>query len=137
MTKHLLAFGLVLVGLCGSVVAGDRFHFSHRVFVAPPVVYGAPVVAYQPAYVVPTPVVTVASYPVSTVTYSTQYYAPMVPVVPATVVAAPVIAAPVIASPVILPARGYVVPVRHSRFRRYRGVEIEFERDGDIEIDYR
>ena len=137
MTKHLLAFGLMLFVASSSVFAGDRFYFSHQVFVAPPVVYGAPVVAYQPAYVVPTPTVTVASYPVSTVTYSTHYYAPMVPVVPAAVVATPVIAAPVVASPVILPARGYVVPVRHRHFRRFRGVEVEFERDGDIEIDYR
>ncbi|MFO0974909.1 MAG: hypothetical protein U0996_00855 [Planctomycetaceae bacterium] len=137
MTKHLMAFGLILVGVCSSAVAGDRFYFSHRTFVAPPVVYGAPVVAYQPAYIVPTPTVTVASYPVSTVTYSTHYFAPMVPVVPTTVVAAPVVAAPVVASPVILPTRTYVVPARHGRFRRYRGVEVEFERDGDIEIDYR
>jgi hypothetical protein len=134
MSKHLMAFGLALFAACSSAVAGDRFYFSHRTFVAPPVVYAAPAVVYQPAYVVPTPTVTVASYPVSTVTYSTQYFAPMVPMV---VAPAPVIAAPVYAAPVVIPSRAYVVPARHARLRRYRGVEVEFERDGDIEIDYR
>lgn len=118
---------MTAVAASASVEAGDHFYFPGYPY-APPVVYAAPVVAYQPAYVVPTPVVTVQTFPVTAVSYSTHYFAPVVPTVAPYYVARPVY------SPVV-----YGAPIHMGRrhFRPYRGVEIEFERDGDIEIDYR
>jgi hypothetical protein len=55
------------------------------------------------------------------------YYVPRPAVAP--VYAVPVYATPAYAAP------GYYG--RHGRFRALREVEVEYERDGDIEIDYR
>lgn len=107
MLRHLMLCGLALAAVSASAQAGHHYRFPAYAF-APPVAYASPVVAYQPAYVVPTPYMSVASYPVSTVTYSTQYYAPMVPVAPAYFVARPVIA------PV------YAVPAYYGRHGRLR-----------------
>ncbi len=130
MLRRIALTMMAVVAVSAFAKAGDRFYFPGHVF-APPVVYAAPVVAYQPAYVVPTPVVAVQTVPVTTVSYSTHYYAPVVPVVPT--VATYYAARPVV-SPVVY---GGPVYVGRRHFRPYRGVEIEFERDGDIEIDYR
>ncbi len=150
MLRTLMACVLSLAAVSTTAVAGDRFYFPGHVF-APPVVYAAPVVSWQPAYAVPTATMTFHDYgaqsvPVSKVSYSTEYYTPLVPTVSTvTYVAAPrvvpigyyaprtmVIAPAVYAAPV---SYGYRGLRRHGR--RFRGVEIEFERDGDIEIDYR
>jgi hypothetical protein len=120
MIRHLSCCALLVAAFSATVVAGDHFYF--RSYSTPPVMYPAPVVAYQPAYVVPTPFVSVQAYPVATVTYSTQYYAPLVPVASYAVVPAP-----------------YPVPVHYGGFRPYRhGVSrIEYERDGDIRMRQR
>lgn len=132
MFKRFVLSCVVMVAASAAATAGDRYYFPSHVF-AQPVVYAAPVVAYQPAYVVPTPVVAVQSVPVTTVSYSTQYYAPVVPTVTSYYAARPAVV-----SPVVYSAPVYARPVYGRRhFRPYRGVEIEFERDGDIEIDYR
>ena len=137
MLRHLMLCGLALAAVSASAQAGHHYHFPAYAF-APPVVYATPVVAYQPAYVVPTPYMSVATYPVTTVTYSTQYYAPMVPVTAAYYVprpaVAPVYGVPVYATPAYA-APGYYG--RHGRFRALREVEVEYDRDGEIEIDYR
>lgn len=122
LKQMLLTIGLML-SFSETAAAGDRFYFPSHAFAGPAVVYVPPVVAYQPAYVVPTPVVVAAPYPV----YTTQYYAPLVPIA-----TGPVYAPRAVAAPVYLGRRHY-----HRPPRGYRGVEIEFERDGDIEIDYK
>ncbi len=126
MLRHLLVCTFAVAVLSVTAQAGDYYHFPAYAFSGPPV-YAVPVVSYQPAYVVPTAQF-VATYPVTTVAYSTQYYAPMVPIVPAYYAPARVV------SPVYV-APGYYG--RHGRYRSLRRVEVEFERDGDIEIDYR
>ena len=152
MVRFYLACVLALSAVSATAVAGDHYYFPGHVFASPQVVYAAPVVSYQPAYVVPTPVVGfhafgVPSVPVSTVSYSTQYYAPLVPTVSTvSYVAVPRVAtygyyAPrtTVIAPAIYAAPAYYGGYRGHRYhgRRFRGVEIEFERDGDIEIDYR
>ena len=133
MLRHLLTCILTLATVSATAQAGHHYHFPGYAFAAPPVMYAAPMVTYQPAYVVPTSYFAVQAYPVSTVTYSTQYYAPMVPMGPVSYSAyyAP---QPVVTPGVYMP-HGYYG--RHGHYRRFRGVEVEFERDGDIEIDYR
>jgi hypothetical protein len=79
MIRHLFICALSVAAFSASASAGHH-HRRIYAFVAPPVVYAAPMVAYQPAYVVPTTTVAVQAYPFSGVSYSTQYYAPMVPV---------------------------------------------------------
>lgn len=137
MLRHFMTCLIAVAALSAAAQAGDHYYFPGYAFAAPPVVYAAPAVSYQPAYVVPsTSVVSVHSYPVSTVAYSTSYYAPMVPTV--AVAPSPFIAyysAPAVVAPAVYAVPGYY---RHNgHFRRYRGVEVEIERDGDIEIDYR
>jgi hypothetical protein len=84
---------------------------------------------------VPTPVA-VHAYPVGTVSYATHYYAPMVPVAShVSWVTAPVtVVRPTVVAPLVAPV---VYRRPYYRPRRFRGMEIEIERDGDIEIDYR
>ena len=132
MLRHFMSCIIAVGAVSAAAQAGDHYYFPGYAFAAPPVVYAAPVVSYQPAYVVPSmSVVSVHSYPVSTVGYSTSYYAPMVP----TVAVAPSPFAAYYGVPAAYAVPGYYR--RHGHFRRYRGVEIEIERDGDIEIDYR
>lgn len=129
MLRHLLTCCVALVAASGASQAGDHFYFPRHVFAGPPVVYAAPVVSYQPAYVVPTGFVSVQSFPVTTMAYSTQYFAPVVPVAHTAYYAPQTVVAPAYVAP------GYFG--RHGRYRSFRGVEVEFERDGDIEIDYK
>jgi hypothetical protein len=138
MFKRLVLSCVAMIAVSAAATAGDRYYFPSHVF-AQPVVYAAPVVAYQPAYVVPTPVVAVQTVPVTTVSYSTHYYAPLVPTVAVYYAARPAVVSPVVYSAPVYSAPVYARPVYAGRrhFRPYRGVEIEFERDGDIEIDYR
>lgn len=136
MLKRIVLSCLALVAVSAAASAGDRFYFPNHVF-AQPIVYAAPVVAYQPAYVVPTPVVTVQTVPVTTVSYSTHYYAPVVPTVATYYAARPAIVSPVVYSAPAIPVYGRPVYGGRRHFRPYRGVEIEYERDGDIEIDYK
>ncbi len=139
MLRHVMTCVFALGSLAATAEAGHHYYFPSHAFAGPPVVYAAPVVSYQPAYVVPSSFVSVQSYPVSTVTYSTQYYAPMVPTVSTVAVAAFPTAAYYAPRPVLTPV-GYVAPGyygRHGHYRRFRGVEVEIERDGDIEIDYK
>jgi hypothetical protein len=137
MLRHFMSCIIAVAAVSAAAQAGDHYYFPGYAFAAPPVVYAAPVVSYQPAYVVPSmSVVSVHSYPVSTVGYSTSYYAPMVP----TVAVAPSPFAAYYGAPAVVAPAAYAVPGyyrRHGHFRRYRGVEVEIERDGDIEIDYR
>lgn len=117
MTRQLIFCVLAFAGTIGTSNA-DPFHLYHpRPVFAQPVMAYAPVATYKPAYIVQTATYAVSQAPVTTVTYSTSYYAPMVqtvavaPVVysqPAYV--APAYSAPVYAAPV------YVAPVyyRHS-----------------------
>ena len=120
MARNLVFCLLAFAGAMGTANAG---HFFHHYHVGP--VYVAPAVVYQPAYVVPTVTYAVAHVPVTTVSYSTSYYAPLVPMVPAyyapaAVYAAPVYAAPVYAAPIhAVPVYGYGHRV-HSRLNVYR-----------------
>lgn len=151
MLRSLVICLLSLTAVSATGLAGDRFYFPDYVFAPPQVYYAAPIVSYQPAYAVPMPALSYQTYgvpsvPVSTVSYSTQYYAPLVPTIsPAPWVAMPRVAtygyyAPrtTVIAPAIYSAPAYY-GYRGHRYhgRRYRGVEIEIERDGDIEIDYR
>ena len=75
---------------------------------------------YQPAYVVPTMTYAVTQVPVTTVSYSTSYFAPLVPMVPAYYAPAAVYAAPVYAAPVYAaPVYGYGHRV-HSHLNIHR-----------------
>jgi len=74
MIRQLVLFTLSVAATLSSVQA-DHFYYAPR-----PVVFAAPVVAYQPAYVVPTATYAVTQYPVTTVSYGTSYFAPVVPV---------------------------------------------------------
>jgi len=121
MIRHLFICALAVTAFSASAVAG---HHHRRVYAVagPPVVYAAPVVAYRPAYVVPTTTVAVHSYPFSGVSYSTQYYAPMVPMAAAYPVV-PAYYSPPVA--VVAPAP-YAVPVfpRRGFYHHHRGVWI-------------
>jgi hypothetical protein len=135
MLRNLFLCLIGLASVTATAQAGDHYYFPGYAFAPSPVLYAAPVVSYQPAYVVPTPFVTVQSYPVTTVAYSTQYYAPMVPSVPVVPVTYSSYYAPrAVVAPAVYAVPGYYGRGHH---RRFRGVEIEIERDGDIEIDYR
>lgn len=110
----------VLTVACGTATAGDhiRLHY-HPGFYVPAPVY------VQPVYTVP----------VAPVVYSTPVWHYPAPVAVHPIAVAP---APVYYSPYVAPVPAPVYYYGGYRgFRRYRGVEIEFERDGDIEIDYR
>lgn len=142
MLRQLLICVLGLASVSATAQAGDHYYFPGYAFAGPPVAYAVPVVSYQPAYMVPSPFVSVQSYPVTTLSYSTQYYAPMVPSVQSVAVMPSAYSAyyaprPVMALPAIaVPSYGGYYR-RNGRYRAYRGVEYEIERDGDIEIDYR
>lgn len=128
MVRSSLILVLSLMIAAGTVQGSDYFYYSGGV-VGPPV-YGVPAVSYQPAYVVPTPVVAMHPYPVSAVSYSTHYFAPLVPspaVVPAAV---PAYYAP---SPVISPWGGTIDS--HGRYRSFRRINVQ--PDGDIIIRFR
>jgi len=122
------AFAVLAILATTVAEAGDHYYFPAPVFASPGIVYAGPVVPYYPTYVMPPTVVAVPSatmlapVPMTGVAYPSHYYTPMV--------------SAVVARPVIYPTR-----VHYGRPRRlprgYRGVEIEFERDGDIEIDYK
>ena len=104
MARHLIFCVLAFAGTISASNA-DPFHLYHpRPVFAQPVVAYAPVATYQPAYIVPTATYAVSHFPVTTVTYSNSYYAPMVPTVPVyyslPVYRAPVYATPVYAAPV-------------------------------------
>ena len=140
MIRQLISCVLFVVALSATAAAGDHYHFPGHVYAVPHVVYAAPVVAYQPAYVVPTSFVTVQSYPFGPVTYSTQYFAPLVPTVASYAVVPAVVPAYYAAPTAIVTPAVYPVPVYYGRgFRHHRhGVtRIEYERDGDIEIRHR
>ena len=128
MARHLIFCVLAFAGAIGTTNA-DHFHLYH-----PRPMFMAPVVTYQPAYVVPTAMYAVTQVPVTTVSYATSYYAPLVPtVVYATpvysppVYSAPVYSAPVYSAPVYS-APIYSVPVYggysghhvHSRLNVHR-----------------
>lgn len=112
MVRQLIFCILAFAGTMGTSNADPFYLYHPRPVFAQPVMGYAPVVAYQPAYVVPIATYAVSQVPVTTVTYSTGYYAPLVPMVgvapvlysppvyPAPVYAAPVYAAPVYAAPV-------------------------------------
>ncbi len=119
MARHLIFCVLAFAGAMGTANAGHFFHHY------PSPVYVASVMVYQPAYVVPTVTYAVTQVPVTTVSYSTSYYAPLVPMrpayyAPAAVYAAPVYAAPVYAVPTYsVPAYGYGHRV-HRHLNVYR-----------------
>lgn len=95
MVKYSILFLLACIG------ATEMANADHLLF-HPRNVIVAPVVAYQPAYIVPVATHVVAMpVQVTTVVYATSYYAPMVPVVTAApvVYAPPVHVAPVYATP--------------------------------------
>lgn len=91
MIRYSLLCILASVGLIGPANAGHfHFYYPHPVMVAP-------VVAWQPAYVVPVSTYAVtAQVPVTTVAYASSYYAPVVPVVSV--------------APVVYPVPAYVAP---------------------------
>ncbi|MBC7967036.1 MAG: hypothetical protein H7Z17_14050 [Fuerstia sp.] len=99
MARHLVFCVLAFVGGIATTNA------DHFLLYQPRPVVAVPMVVYQPAYVVPTVSYAVTQAPVTTVSYTTSYYAPLVPAaaayyVPATVQAAPVYAVPVYSAPV-------------------------------------
>lgn len=107
MARHLFLCVVAFAAMVGTTNADPYRPLRPRqVFVQQPVAAYAPVVAYQPAYVVPTLSYSVSHVPVTTVSYSTGYYAPLVP----TVAMAPVVyARPMYVAPVLTPV--YVAPV--------------------------
>ena len=121
MTRQLIFCVLAFAGTIGTSNA-DPFHLYHpRPVFAQPVVAYAPVMTYQPAYIVPTATYTVSHVPVTTVTYSTSYYAPLVPTVAVApvVYSPPVYAVPVHTTPVYV-APAYYRHSVHSRLNVYR-----------------
>ncbi len=70
MARHLIFCVLAFAGAMGTTDAGHFFRCYSRPLVV------APVVAYQPAYVVPTMTYAVTRLPVTTVSYAPAYYAP-------------------------------------------------------------
>lgn len=107
MARQLFLCVLAFASMVGTINA-DPFYFvrPRQMFVQQPVVAYAPVVTYQPAYVVPTMTYSVSHVPVTTVSYSTSYYVPLVPMV----ATAPVIyARPMYVTPVLTPV--YLAPV--------------------------
>ncbi|MEJ7590009.1 MAG: hypothetical protein WKF77_00520 [Planctomycetaceae bacterium] len=114
MARHLIFCVLAFTGAMGTTNAGHFFHHYRSP------VYVAPVMVYQPAYVVPNVTYAVTQVPVTTVSWSTSYYAPLVPTVPAYYAPATVHAAPVYAAPVYpVPAYGYGHRV-HRHLNVYR-----------------
>jgi hypothetical protein len=111
MVRQLVFCVLAVAGTIGTANA-DPFHLyhPHPVF-AQPVMGYAPFVTYQPAYVVPTATYAVSHFPVTTVTYSSGYYAPLVPTVAAAPIfyARPAYAVPVYTTPV------YAAPAYYGR----------------------
>ena len=99
MARHLIFCVLAFAGAIGTTNA------DHFLLYQPRPVVAVSVVAYQPAYVVPTVSYAVAQAPVTTVSYTTSYYAPLVPMAaayyaPAAVQSVPVYAVPVYSAPV-------------------------------------
>jgi hypothetical protein len=70
MARHLIFCVLAFAGATGTTDAGHFFRCYSRPIVV------APVVAYQPAYVVPTMSYAVTQMPITTVSYAPAYYAP-------------------------------------------------------------
>lgn len=102
MVRQLIFCLLAFAGTIGTSNA-DPFYLHHpRPVFAQPVMAYAPVTMYQPAYVVPTATYSVSHVPVTTVTYSNSYYAPLVPTVAVApvVVSRPVYSTSVYAAPV-------------------------------------
>jgi hypothetical protein len=122
------AFAVLAILATTAANAGDHYYYPTPMFASPGIVYAGPLVPYYPSYVVPPTVVAVPSVhmlapmPMPSVVYPSYYYTPMV--------------SAVVAHPVMYRTHFHY---RHPRRlpRGYRGVEIEYERDGDIEIDYR
>ena len=126
MVRQLIFCVLAFAGTIGTSNADPFYLYHPRPVFAQPVMAYAPVTTYQPAYVVPTATYAVSQAPVTTVTYSTSYYAPMVQTVAVApvVVSRPVYAAPVYSTPVYA-TPVYAAPVYygqsvHSRLNVYR-----------------
>ncbi len=102
MIRQLVLFTLSAAATLSSAQA-DHFYYAPR-----PVVFAAPVVAYQPAYVVPTASYAVMEFPITTVSYNTSYYAPMVPV--------SAHYAPAAYAPPVYPVSVYATPVYAAPF---------------------
>ena len=121
MVRYSILFMLACIGATGMASA-DHFSLFH-----PRPVIVAPVVAWQPAYIVPVATHVVAMpVPVTPVAYATSYYAPMLPVIAAApvVYAPPVYVAPVYAAPVLSgPVYGRSV---HSRLNVHRNGSVNY-----------
>lgn len=115
MARHLIFCVLAFAGAIGTTNA-DHFYLYH-----PRPMFAAPVVAYQPAYVVPTAMYAVTQVPVTTVSYATSYYAPLVPTV---VYATPVYSAPIYPVPV------YSVPVYGGYYGHHVHSRLNVHRNG-------
>jgi len=102
MVRKLIFCVLAFAGTIGTSNADPFYLYHPRPVFAQPVMVYAPVTTYQPAYVVPIATYAVSHVPVTTVTYSTSYYAPLVPTVAV---------APVVYSPPVYAARFYAAPV--------------------------
>lgn len=117
MIRYAVVFILASFASVETTNAGH--FFPHR----PQIVIAAPVVAYQPAYVVPVATYAVTTnVPVTSVSYATSYYAPLVPMVGVV----PVAVAPVVYAPPVYVAPVYPLPVYgygnsfHSRLNVHR-----------------
>lgn len=121
MVRQLIFCVLAFAGTIGTSNADPFYlHRPHPVFAQPVMAY-APVMTYQPAYVVPTATYAVSHVPVTTVTYATSYYAPLVPTVAVAPVVyrRPVYTAPVYAAPVYA-APAYYGQSLHNRLNIHR-----------------
>lgn len=121
MLRQIFAACCLVAAVSGTASAGDRIFLHHGGLHVHSPVY------VQPAYVVPAAPVVYAA-PVW------HYPAPVV-VHPVAVAPAPVYYSPYYA-PAVVPAPVYYYGGHHG-FRPYRGVQIKYERDGDIKINYR
>lgn len=147
MLKRLLSAIVCCVAVCGLAEAGDHFFFGGwgagvyggpwvsagiAPVYGPPVVYAPPVVAYQAAYYVPTPTVAVSPYPIPTVAYGTQVFAPMVPMA----VAPPVPRYSTVGY-YLAPSYpvGVAVPYYRARYPREIEIDIDYHRRGFYSLD--
>lgn len=106
MARQLIFCVLAFAGTISTSNADPFYLYHPRPVFAQPVMAYAPVTTYQPAYIVPTATYAVSHFPVTTVSYSTSYYAPLVP----TVAVAPVVySLPVYTHPAYAP-RFYTAP---------------------------
>ena len=127
MARHLIFCVLAFAGAIGTTNA-DHFHLYH-----PRPMFMAPVVTYQPAYVVPTAMYAVTQVPVTTVSYATSYYAPLVPTV---VYSAPVYSAPIYSVPVYsVPV--YSVPVYGGYYGHHVHSRLNVHRNGSYNYHVR